>query len=123
MKKLTEHPKQHLYKYRCKLIRVVDGDTVVADIDLGFYTWRKVVLRLADIDAPEIRTKDLSEKEEGLKSAHRLELMLLDENPDGVFYIVSEGVDSFGRSIATIYTQKGENINLEMLSENLAEKW
>ena len=117
------HPKEYLYRYRCNLIRVVDGDTVIADVDLGFKTWRKIVLRLADIDAPEVRTKDLSEKEAGLKSAHRLELMLLDENPDGIFYIDSEGVDSFGRSIATIYLENGKNINTVMLNENLAKEW
>ena len=123
MKQLEKHPKNFLYNYRCKLVRVVDGDTVIANIDLGFYTWREVVLRLADIDAPEIRTKDLEEKEKGYKSAHRLELELLDENPDKIFYIKSKGVDSFGRSIATIYTKQGENINSVLLNENLAEEW
>lgn len=117
------HPKSALYNYKCKLIRVVDGDTIHADVDLGFHTWRKVNLRLADINTPEIRTLDPEEKERGLKAAHHLELKLLEENPDGVFYIISKGVDSFGRSIATIFTEKGDNINTYLLEEGHAEKW
>ena len=42
------------YTYRATITRVIDGDTVVADIDLGFHTWRReVYLRLARINAPE----------------------------------------------------------------------
>lgn len=117
------HPKSELYNYRCKLLRVVDGDTIECDVDLGFYTWRKVTLRLADIDAPEIRTKDLQEKAAGYKAAQLLELKLLDENADGIFYIKSKGVDSFGRSIATIYTESGDNINLYLLQSGNAKIW
>ncbi len=117
------HPKSALYNYKCKLIRVIDGDTILADVDLGFHTWRKVNLRLADIDAPEIRTKDNEEKDKGLKSAHHLELKLLEENPNGVFYIQSKGVDSFGRSIATIFTEKGDDVNTYLLEGGHADKW
>ena len=117
------HPKSELYNYRCKLLRVVDGDTIECDVDLGFYTWRKVTLRLADIDAPEIRTKDLQEKAEGYKAAQILELKLLDENPQGIFYIKSKGIDSFGRSIATIYTESGDDINMYLLETGNADKW
>lgn len=117
------HPKSELYNYKCKLLRVIDGDTVECDVDLGFYTWRKVVLRLADIDAPEIRTKNLQEKEEGLKAAYILELKLLEENPEGIFYIKSNGVDSFGRSIATIFTEAGDDINMYLLESGNAKEW
>lgn len=45
-----------LYAYRAEIVRVVDGDTVIADIDLGFHTWRRGErLRLIGIDAPEPR--------------------------------------------------------------------
>lgn len=117
------HPKSALYNYKCKLIRVIDGDTIHADVDLGFHTWRKVNLRLADIDAPEIKTLDPEEKAQGLKSAHHLELKLLEESPEGIFYIQSKGVDSFGRSIATIFTEKGDDINTYLLEGGHAEKW
>lgn len=117
------HPKKNLYNYKCKLLRVIDGDTIEVDIDLGFYTWRKVTLRLADIDAPEVRTKDLEEKVKGFESTEVLKEQLTKDNPEGVLYIVSEGVDAFGRSIATIYTEKGDNVNLYLLETGNAKKW
>jgi micrococcal nuclease len=56
-----------VYEYRCKISRVVDGDTVDVDIDLGFGTWmHKQRIRLHGIDTPESRTRDLEEKKYGL---------------------------------------------------------
>ena len=56
-----------MYEYRCKIDRVVDGDTVDVDIDLGFGIWlRKERVRLYGIDTPESRTRDLKEKKYGL---------------------------------------------------------
>ena len=56
-----------MYEYRCKIDRVVDGDTVDVDIDLGFGIWlRKERVRLYGIDTPESRTRDLEEKKYGL---------------------------------------------------------
>ena len=48
-----------MYEYKCKIRKVVDGDTVDVDIDLGFGVWlRKQRVRLVGIDTPESRTKD-----------------------------------------------------------------
>ena len=56
-----------MYEYKCKIDRVVDGDTVDVDIDLGFGIWlRKERVRLYGIDTPESRTRDLEEKKYGL---------------------------------------------------------
>ena len=56
-----------VYEYRCKVLRVVDGDTVDVDIDLGFGVWmHKERIRLHGIDTPESRTRDLEEKKYGL---------------------------------------------------------
>ena len=55
-----------MYEYKCKIRKVVDGDTVDVDIDLGFGVWlRKQRVRLVGIDTPESRTKDLEEKNMG----------------------------------------------------------
>ena len=55
-----------MYEYRCKILRVVDGDTVDVDIDLGFGVWlHKERIRLYGIDTPESRTRDLEEKRYG----------------------------------------------------------
>ena len=52
-----------MFEYKCKLVRVVDGDTVDVDIDLGFGVWlRKQRIRLYGIDTPESRTSDPIEK-------------------------------------------------------------
>ena len=56
-----------MYEYKCKIVKIVDGDTVDVDIDLGFGVWlRKQRVRLVGIDTPESRTKDLEEKKYGL---------------------------------------------------------
>tara|TARA_Y100000310_G_C19952753_1_gene477602 strand:- start:69 stop:479 length:411 start_codon:yes stop_codon:yes gene_type:complete len=56
-----------MYEYQCKIVRVVDGDTVDVDIDLGFGTWmKKQRIRLYGIDTPESRTRDLEEKKYGI---------------------------------------------------------
>jgi len=56
-----------MYQYRCKVLRVIDGDTVDVDIDLGFGVWlKKQRVRLHGIDTPESRTRDKVEKHYGL---------------------------------------------------------
>ena len=52
-----------MFEYRCTILRVIDGDTVDVDIDLGFGVWmRKERVRILGIDTPESRTRDLQEK-------------------------------------------------------------
>ena len=56
-----------MYEYRCKIVKIIDGDTVDVDIDLGFGVWmHKERIRLYGIDTPESRTRDLNEKKYGL---------------------------------------------------------
>ena len=56
-----------MYEYKCKMVKVVDGDTVDIDIDLGFGVWmRDQRIRLYGIDTPESRTSDDKEKVYGL---------------------------------------------------------
>ena len=56
-----------MYEYKCKMVKVVDGDTVDVDIDLGFGVWmQKQRIRLYGIDTPESRTSDPEEKKYGL---------------------------------------------------------
>ena len=67
----------HQYIYNCIIARVIDGDTIVVHIDLGFDTWLKnQYIRLHDIDAPEIRTLDMFEKEKGLAAKGYVEKLL-----------------------------------------------
>ena len=69
-----------MYEYRCKVVHIVDGDTVDVDIDLGFGVWmKKQRIRLYGIDTPESRTRDLEEKKYGLAAKAFLTGMLDDE--------------------------------------------
>ena len=69
-----------MYEYRCKVVHIVDGDTVDVDIDLGFGVWmKKQRIRLYGIDTPESRTRDLEEKKYGLAAKEFLTGMLDDE--------------------------------------------
>lgn len=56
-----------MHEYSCKILRIIDGDTVDVDIDLGFGIWmHKERIRILGIDTPESRTRDLEEKKYGL---------------------------------------------------------
>ena len=69
-----------MYEYKCKIIKVVDGDTADVDIDLGFGVWmKKQRIRFAGIDTPESRTRDLVEKKYGLAAKAYVQSYL----PDG----------------------------------------
>ena len=69
-----------MYEYKCKIIKIVDGDTVDVDLDLGFGVWlRDERVRLMGIDTPESRTSDKTEKIFGLLAKDRLNSLLGDE--------------------------------------------
>jgi micrococcal nuclease len=66
-----------MYEYKCNIIKVIDGDTVDIDIDLGFGMWIKDErVRIMGIDTPESRTRDLVEKKFGLAAKKRLKELL-----------------------------------------------
>ena len=66
-----------MYEYSCRIVRVVDGDTVDIDIDLGFDVWlKKQRIRLYGVDTPESRTRDLEEKKYGLAAKKFVEKRL-----------------------------------------------
>ena len=88
-----------MYEYRAKVLRVVDGDTVDVDIDLGFGVWlRDERVRIIGIDTPESRTSDKEEKKFGLLAKERLK-QLLPEGEDTVLrtQIDKDGDDAKGK--------------------------
>ena len=99
--------KVHKYNYSCKLIRVVDGDTCDAMIDLGFDTFVKKRIRFYGVDTWESRTKDLEEKKKGL-AAKAYVKDLLEKSDEGKFAIISYGVGKYGRVLGELYV-KGYN--------------
>jgi len=84
-----------MHEYRCKIVRVVDGDTVDVDIDLGFGVWlKKQRIRLYGIDTPESRTRDKEEKVYGLKA----KAFLKDQLKNGAtLKTYKDGKGKFGR--------------------------
>jgi len=105
-----------MYRYKAKLVRVVDGDTADAMIDLGFDVWIKQRLRFKGVDTWEKRTRNKEEKIRGLAAtAYTTEFL---EKNDGIFEIQSYGVGKYGRVLVDIYT-KGEKKSLnDLLIEN-----
>jgi len=106
------------YLYNAELIRVIDGDTIDAWIDLGFNITVRRRIRLWGIDAPETRTLDLVEKVEGKKAMERL-AEILNVNR-GIFAVRSVGIDKYGRCLGEIYIQD-VNINKQLLAEGLVD--
>ena len=84
------------YEYIAKLVRVVDGDTADAMIDLGFDTWVKKRIRFYGVDAWESRTRNKEEKVKGL-AAKSFVKDLLENSDEGKFAIRSHGVGKYGR--------------------------
>ena len=82
-----------MYEYRAKILRVVDGDTVDVDIDLGFGVWmHKERGRMMGIDTPESRTRDKVEKKFGLASKEYVKAYL----PIGSMQILKTEIDKSG---------------------------
>lgn len=109
-----------MYQYKAKLERVVDGDTVHAMVDLGFYTWRKINIRLYDIDAPETRTRNEDEKVKGFAAKQRL-IEILEANGNE-FELISHNIDKYGRTLGTIIIAE-KNINQQLVQEGHAVKY
>ena len=85
-----------MYQYRCKILKVIDGDTVDVDIDLGFgicITDERV--RIMGIDTPESRTRDLTEKAFGLASKNRLKELL----PEDSYQVLKTEVSKNGEDM------------------------
>jgi micrococcal nuclease len=111
-----------MYEYRVKqVLKVVDGDTIDVDIDLGFnisYTQR---VRLAGIDTPESRTTDKAEKTLGLEVKKHLgellksskEIVIRTEKPDST--------EKYGRILGWIFLDGShESVNTALIADGYA---
>ena len=109
-----------MYEYKAKLIKIIDGDTIDAEIDLGFKVSVRKRIRFLGINAPETRTRDLEEKQAGLEAKSRLEALF--DASKGVFTLKSHGVGKFGRVLGEIFIDE-VNINNLLIEEGLARKY
>ena len=108
------------FVYNAILDRVVDGDTIDVNLDLGFdVILQKQRVRLAGIDTPESRTRNLEEKALGLKAKDRLIELCV-----GSFKIQSLGKGKYGRILGIPYTEDGKSICQILIDEGHAvEYW
>ena len=111
--------------YKAKILRIVDGDTVDVDIDLGFgLTSNKKRIRLLGIDTPEKRTRDLTEKYYGKLATAFLESYL---EVGKKYKLVTSKPDKYGRILGEFYIKSNVkhevpeiNVNQLLVEENHA---
>ena len=99
-----------MYSYRADIVRLIDGDTVEADIDLGFSVSIRLKLRLYGIDTPEVRGE---ERERGLEAKLAL-AELIDQCSPITVQTYKDITGKYGRYLATLMgvTEGGVVINL-----------
>jgi micrococcal nuclease len=115
---MIEDYSNYIFTYNAKVIRVVDGDTIYAEIDLGFHVKIVEMFRFSKIDTPEIyRPRNKSELKHGQEAKIFLENLILDKD----IVLVSKKTGKYGRWIADIYLETGENVQ-DLLIENGFEK-
>ena len=108
-----------MYEYRCKVRRVVDGDTVDIDIDLGFGVWlHKERVRIYGIDTPESRTRDKEEKKYGLMSKKFVQERY-PVGSDAVLITHKDATGKFGRILGEL-KYNNTTINKKMITEGYA---
>ena len=105
-----------MYEYKCRLVRIIDGDTVDAYIDLGFNVSVKKRIRFYGINTPESRTRDKEEKKRGLAAKRRLR-ELFDKN-NNKFLLKSHGVGKFGRCLGELFFDEKKEISFQRVLIN-----
>ena len=111
-----------MYEYKCKLVKVVDGDTIDVDIDLGFGVWmRNQRIRLYGIDTPESRTSDKVEKVYG--NAAKDFLVKWTDAGDLTLKTFKDGKGKFGRILGEIWFGGTYNINQILVDNHHAVRY
>ena len=101
-----------MYDYQADIVRVIDGDTVYLDLDLGVDTHVYITVRLLGVNAPE----------HGTPEGDKATAWMREQLPEGLkvrVQTVKDKKEKYGRYLADIYTTKG-HINAMLVSEGLA---
>jgi micrococcal nuclease len=111
-----------MYEYKIsRLYKVVDGDTIEVDIDLGFDIAIHKRVRLAGIDTPESRTKDAYEKKLGLEAKEWLKLRLKDGETLRIKTEKPDSTEKYGRILGWLYIDSDTtSINETMIQQGYA---
>ena len=112
-----------MYEYRCKIVKVIDGDTVDVDIDLGFGVWlHKERIRLYGIDTPESRTRDKVEKKYGLLSKKFLQEQIKKSKKVTIKTYKGDETGKFGRILGDVFLD-GKSVNSLMCTKGHAVEY
>ena len=109
-----------MYEYRAKTVKIVDGDTVDIDIDLGFDVWvRNQRIRLYKVDTPEKRTRNKTEKKAGLLATEKVTSLI----PVGSTIVIKthkDGKGKYGRILGELINEDGVNVNEYLIKNRYA---
>lgn len=108
-----------MYHYKCRCIRVIDGDTVELQVDLGLHTFVRTHARLLGINAPEVHGPSLPE---GERTKRRLAELIDQAEDDLCCRTYLDKGDKYGRLLIKIYLHESDplSINDRLVSEGLA---
>lgn len=104
-----------MYVYNCKILRVIDGDTVDAEVDLGFHIKFKMKVRLSKFDAPELSTP------EGQIAKAAL-IHLFDSEEQFTIHTEKDKQEKYGRYLGEFFDSKGYSINTQMILRGHVKK-
>jgi len=123
---MTPPNRKSCYNFRVTEInRVLDGDTIDVTIDLGFDLYKKERVRIAGVDTPEKRTRDLEEKELGKDATNwlkeKLESAVAGDDDLVIRTELVGGVGKYGRLLGWLYIGDAElSLNEQMITEGYA---
>ena len=111
-----------MYEYNIKKVtKVVDGDTIDVDIDLGFNISYAQRVRLAGIDTPESRTKDLREKALGLEVKDKIKKAIESAKTVIIKTELPDSTEKYGRILGWVYLDgAAKSLNEQLIEEGYA---
>ena len=126
---MTPPSRKSCYNFRClEINRVVDGDTIDVTIDLGFDLYKKERVRVAGVDTPEKRTRNLEEKELGIDATYwlqeKLEGAVAGDDDLIIRTELDGGVGKYGRLLGWLYIGDSDlSLNEQMITEGYAHPY
>ena len=123
---MTPPSRKSCYNFRVVSIdKVLDGDTIDVTIDLGFDLYKKERVRIAGVDTPEKRTKDLEEKALGIDATNwmkdKLEGAISGDDELTIRTELVGGMGKYGRLLGWLYIGDAEvSLNEQMITEGYA---
>ena len=123
---MTPPSRKSCYNFRVTEInRVIDGDTIDVTIDLGFDLYKKERVRIAGVDTPEKRTRNLEEKELGIDATEwlkaKLESAISGDDELSIRTELVGGVGKYGRLLGWLYVGDEDlSLNEQMITEGYA---